>query len=104
MIDSFDVEPAKGYDGPTRPLMSPYERPVDQRKLERIRAESCAQTVPFLGSTPEEAAANLWVKLGHCPHGLAEEVRLTTGEVVAAVCPTCLEALPASFVGSDWKP
>jgi hypothetical protein len=76
----------------------------DHRKTERLRAESCGQTEPFLGRTPEEAAANLWVKLGHCPHGLAEEVRLSTGEVVAAVCPTCLAVLPASFVGSDWVP
>lgn len=79
-------------------------RPHDRRRDERIRAESCAQTEPFLGRTPAEAAENLRVKLGHCPHGLAEEVRLITGEVVAAVCPTCLEALPASFVGSAWKP
>lgn len=86
--------PARAIGGPIR----------DRRKDERVRAESCAQTEPFLGRTPEEAAARLWVKLGHCPHGLAEEVRLSTGEVVAAVCPTCLEALPASFVGSDWRP
>lgn len=77
---------------------------VDQRKAERVRAESCGQTEPFLGRTPAEAAENLRVKLGHCPHGLAEEVTLRTGEVVAAVCPTCLDVLPASFVGSHWKP
>lgn len=76
----------------------------DRRPIERERARSCGQTEPFLGRTPAEAAANLRVKLGHCPHGLAEEVRLGTGEVVAAVCPTCLETLPAAFVGSPWRP
>lgn len=76
----------------------------DRRPIERARAQACGQTPPFLGVTVAEAATNLKIALGHCPHGLAEEVRLITGEVVAAVCPTCLDVLPPSFVGSDWKP
>lgn len=76
----------------------------DRRPIERHRAERCGQTEPFLGRTPAEAAENLRIKLGRCPHGLAEEVRLCTGEIVAAVCPTCLDVLPAAFVGSDWRP
>lgn len=89
-----------GFDEHGRAIRTVYDR----RPGERLRAESCGQTVPFLGRTPEEAAANLWKKLGNCPHGLAEEVTLCTGEVVGAVCPTCWEALPAAFVGSAWRP
>lgn len=84
--------------------IAPGKRAIGTRDGERARAKACGQTVPFLGATPLEAAANLMVKLGHCPHGEAEEVVLCTGEVVAAVCPTCWEALPPSFVGSEWKP
>lgn len=80
------------------------DRVHDHRRYERARAESCGQTEPHLGRTPAEAAENLRIRLGRCPHGLAEEVVLCTGEIVAAVCPTCWETLPASFVGSEWKP
>jgi hypothetical protein len=94
-----------GYEPPsTAVTLDPPMRVYDRRPGERFRAMECGQTEPFLGRTPAEAAENLRIKLGHCPHGLAEEVRLITGEIVAAVCPTCLEALPASFVGSHWKP
>lgn len=92
-----------GYEPPSMSLDPPP--PLhDHRKTERFRAESCGQVAPMLGLTDADAAANLRGRLGHCPHGLAEEVVLTTGEVVAAVCPTCWETLPASFVGSAWKP
>ena len=92
---------ADGYEPPSASLDPP---PVRTRAAERARAASCGQTVPFLGATPLEAAENLRKKLGHCPHGEAEEVRLITGEVVGAVCPTCWETLPPSFMGSAWKP
>lgn len=39
-----------------------------------------------------------------CQHPNPEPVVLTTGEVVAAVCPDCLQPLPPSSVGSEWKP
>ena len=39
-----------------------------------------------------------------CQHPNPEPVDLTTGEIVAAVCPDCLQPLPPSFVGSEWKP
>lgn len=91
-----------GYEPP--PTAVSLDPPSPLHDHERARAEACGQTVPFLGRTPAEAAENLRVKLGHCPHGLAEEVTLCTGEVVAAVCPTCLDVLPAAFVGSDWRP
>lgn len=37
---------------------------------------------------------------GGCPHEGAQPVTLATGEVVAAVCPTCFVRLPQSFVAA----
>lgn len=39
-----------------------------------------------------------------CQHPNPEPVVLTTDEVVAGVCPDCLQPLPPSSVGSEWKP
>lgn len=39
-----------------------------------------------------------------CQHPNPEPVVLTTAEVVAGVCPDCLQPLPPSSVGSEWKP
>lgn len=39
-----------------------------------------------------------------CQHPNPEPVVLTTDEVVAAVCPDCLQPLPPASVGSEWKP
>jgi hypothetical protein len=56
-----------------------------------------------LGLTVAEAAVAMRMALGGCQHPNPEPVVLTTGEVVAAVCPDCLQPLPPSFVGSTWK-
>lgn len=62
-------------------------------------------TTPALaGITGEMAAARLQAALGGCQHEQAEPVELSTGEVVAAVCPSCWRSLPAEWVGSDWRP
>lgn len=58
---------------------------------------------PF-GVTAEEAGIRMKAALGGCPHTNPEPVILTTDEVVAAVCPDCLQPLPPSYVGSDWRP
>lgn len=39
-----------------------------------------------------------------CQHPDPQPVELTTGEVVAGVCPDCLQPLPPASVGSEWKP
>jgi hypothetical protein len=56
------------------------------------------------GVTAEEAGIRMKAALGGCQHANPEPVILTTDEVVAAVCPDCLQPLPPSFVGSTWKP
>lgn len=77
--------------------------PVSQAPRPHPRPLKRGRIVDF-GITGEEAAVSLKAALGGCPHKDPQPVTLCTGEVVAAVCPTCLDALPASFVGSDWKP
>lgn len=57
-----------------------------------------------LGVTGEMAGLRMAAAMGGCQHADAEPVELCTGEVVAAVCPSCWRSLPAEWVGSDWKP
>lgn len=50
------------------------------------------------GITAEEAAMYIKAALGRCPHAQAEPVVLCTGELVACVCITCLDKLPAHWI------
>jgi hypothetical protein len=58
---------------------------------------SDAASVVLRHIEPLRAVAGASASSG-CPHKDAQPVTLTTGEVVAAICPDCLDRLPASFV------
>ena len=110
-----DVEPAVPYDGPIKALMSPYEAMVPVRRYANggpakggvvwfneyaqmpspraIETRRDPITGEILNPTPTG-----------CQHPNPEPVVLTTDEVVAGVCPDCLQPLPPSSVGSEWKP
>lgn len=55
------------------------------------------------GITGAEAAVSLAAALGPCRHPEAEPVVLLTGEIVAAVCVTCLAELPPSWGCRDCR-
>jgi hypothetical protein len=117
-----EVEPAKPYDGPVKALMSPYEA-VPVPRLGSVRREYAkggpvrgGQTVwfnepmePRLPRVRETRRDPITGEILNpapvgCRHPNPEPVTLTTGEVVAGVCPDCLQPLPPATVGSDWKP
>lgn len=50
------------------------------------------------GISAAEAAVNIKVALGGCPHAQADTVVLCTGELVACICITCLDKLPAHWI------
>lgn len=106
-----DVEPAVPYDGPIKALMSPYEpprfavggivrggQPVFLNEYCDYRIATGPRTT-LVGPDRKPMSA----KPG-CQHPNPAPVILTTDEVVAAVCPDCLQPLPPSFVGSEWRP
>lgn len=103
------VEPpstAVTLDPPGRLTVSAQE-PLDAKPGDRwINSMTGEQHVfrALGGITTEEAGIRMKAALGGCTHANPEPVELTTGEVVAAVCPDCLQPLPPSYVGSDWKP
>lgn len=52
----------------------------------------------FGGVTTQEACINIEMALGGCAHNQAEPVILSTGELVACVCISCLRALPFDWI------
>lgn len=55
----------------------------------------------FGGVTTQEACINIKIALGGCRHTQAEPVMLSTGELVASVCVSCLSALPADWISNQ---